>query len=69
MSDTSATTPRAYTLDELAELLGVDRPDAVTILEEHGYPAPDGDERLPLTAEEYRELVVPAPPVGEDDPA
>jgi len=68
MSGTIATTARDYTLDELAGLLGVPAPDAVTILEEHGYPAPDGDERLPLTAEEYRELLVPAPPLGEDDP-
>jgi len=69
MSGTIATTARDYTLDELAELLGVNSPDAVTILEEHGYPAPDGDEWLPLTEEEYRELLVPAPPIGEEDPA
>lgn len=55
-----------YTLAELATLLGVDLPDAAAILDEHGYPVPDGDERLPLSGEEYRELLTPAPLATDD---
>jgi hypothetical protein len=62
------TTAGTHTLAELAALLGVDLPEAARILEEHGYPVPDGDARLPLTAEDYRELLVPAP-LGADDAA
>jgi hypothetical protein len=65
MTGTSAATPGRYTLAELAALLGVDPPEAATILDERGYPVPDGDERLPLTAEEYQELVLPAPPAAD----
>jgi Mn-dependent DtxR family transcriptional regulator len=68
MSDIIAPTTSSYTLAELAAMLGVDPSDAVSILEEHGYPVPEGDERLALTEEEYRELLVPAPPIGDDEP-
>ena len=59
------TTAGTHTLAELAALLGVDLPEAARILE-HGYPVPDGDARLPLTAEDYRELLVPAPLLADD---
>lgn len=58
----------AYTLGELAALLGGDLADAARILDEHGYPVPVGEERLPLTAEDYAELLV-APPLADDDAA
>jgi len=68
MIDAIDTAAGRYTLPELAALLGVDLAETAAILEEHGYPVPDGDEPLALTAEEYRELVLLAPPVA-DDPA
>ena len=66
MTGPLGTTAGTYTLAELAGLLGEDLPETARLLEEHGYPVPDGEERLPLTAEEYRELLVPAPLVADD---
>ena len=64
--DTRTTPSGTYTLTELAALLGVDVTKVATILDEHGYSVPSGDERLPLTAEEYQELVLLAPPSPDD---
>jgi hypothetical protein len=68
MSGTSDTAAGTYTLVELAALLGVDPPEAAALLDERGYPVPDDDERLLLTAEEYQELMLPVPPVVDDLP-
>jgi len=51
-----------YTLTELAAHFGLDLPETAALLEEHGYPVPDGDARLALTAEDYEELLA-APPL------
>lgn len=67
MSGIISPTTHDYTLAELAGLLGVEPPDAVAILEESGYTAPDGDECLTLTEEEYRELLASPPPTGDED--
>jgi hypothetical protein len=61
-----------YTLAELAAHFGLDLPETAALLEEHGYPVPDGDARLALTAEAYGELLMAAPlevagPLGADD--
>jgi hypothetical protein len=67
MSGTSEPGAGGYTIDELAGLLGVTTGEAIAILEEHGYTAPAGEERLTLTEEDYRDLMT-APPLVDDDP-
>jgi hypothetical protein len=67
MSGTSEPGASGYTLDELAGLLGVTPGEATAILEEHGYAAPAGTERLTLSEEDYKDLMT-APPLADDDP-
>lgn len=55
-----------YTMDELAQLLGVTVSEAATILEEHGYRlSPDDTPLVKLTEEEYRDLME-EPPLDVD---
>lgn len=52
---------QGYTLAELAQALGVDETEALEILDEHGYAAPDGETLLTLTEDEYLDLMEAAP--------
>ena len=55
-----------YTVDELAQVLGVTESEAATILEEHGYRlTPDDMPLVKLTEEDYRDLME-EPPLDAD---
>ena len=55
-----------YTVDELAQVLGVTESEATTILEEHGYRlTPESTPVVKLTEEEYRDLME-EPPLDVD---
>ncbi len=54
-----------YTLDELAQVLGVTEPEAAVILEEHGYHFSSEQPFVKLNEEEYRELME-EPPLEAD---
>lgn len=61
----SGRTNPGYTLNELADALGVDALEAAELLDEHGYRAPEGGELLTLTPDEYADLME-ASPLGPD---
>lgn len=66
MSGRSENEGSAYTLDELAEVLGVTEPEAEAILDEHGYRlSAESTPVVKLTEEEYRELME-EPPLDVD---
>lgn len=46
-----------YTLEELAQVLGVPESEAATILDDHGYHLSAEQPLVKLTEEEYRELM------------
>lgn len=50
-----------YTVDELAQVLGVTESEATDMLEEHGYHLSSERPLVKLTEEEYRELMEPPP--------
>lgn len=55
-----------YTMDELAQLLGVTVPETATMLEEHGYRlSPENMPLVQLTEEVYRDLMQ-GPPLEAD---
>jgi hypothetical protein len=54
-----------YTLDELAQILGVTESEATTILEEHGYQLSSDQPLVKLTEEDYRDLME-EPPLDAD---
>lgn len=69
MSGGIPTTDQGYSLTDLAQLMGIDEGEAATILEEHGYRVPAGDDRLTLSEEDYLDLMEAAPiePDGSGD--
>jgi hypothetical protein len=54
-----------YTVDELAQVLGVTETEATVILEEHGYHLSSDQPLVKFTEEEYRELME-EPPLDAD---
>jgi hypothetical protein len=54
-----------FTLDELAQTLGVTESEATVMLEEHGYHLSSDQPLVKLTEEEYRELME-EPPLDAD---
>jgi hypothetical protein len=55
-----------YTVDELAQVLGVTESEVATILEEHGYRlTPEDMPLVKLTEEDYRDLME-EPPLDVD---
>jgi hypothetical protein len=60
MSGTVNTGASEYTLAELAAALGVNELEAADVLDEHGYAAPTGDERLTLRMDDYTDLMTEA---------
>jgi Mn-dependent DtxR family transcriptional regulator len=50
-----------YTVDELAQVLGVTEPEAIDMLEERGYHLSSDQPLVKLTEEEYRDLMEEPP--------
>ncbi len=65
MSDNIEIDRDNYTLDELAQVLGVPAPEMAVILEEHGYHLPSEQSLVKLTEEDYRDLME-EPPLDVD---